>query len=77
MAIDPTSTDLRAQMRTIRAAVKCGGEAHVTGAELTLLSEGGMTRTKQLLEIAKIAQWEGWSFDFFRDGSIRFAQRFI
>jgi hypothetical protein len=64
---------IAAQLARIREEMQEQGHARVTCEELRVLCEGELSPARQLLAVAKIAQWEQWSFEFLEDGSVRFA----
>ena len=69
MAADPA---LMQQLERIKADVARDGGATVGCEELRILCPDYLTVSEQFMRIASIAQREGWSFAFQRDGSVRF-----
>ena len=65
-------TELDAQVITIRAEILATGESIATCGTLILLCPD-VAISGQWGEIAKIAMAEGWSFCFFPNGDVRFA----
>jgi hypothetical protein len=71
---DPAA--LPAEMRRIREAVERDGAVRVRRDQLHLLQDE-IGRTERFLAVAKIAQWEGWAFDFEKDDCVRFSRRML
>jgi hypothetical protein len=65
-------TRLNAQVVVIRAEILAAGESIASCAKLLLLCPD-VAISGQWGEIAKIAIVEGWSFCFFPNGDVRFA----
>ena len=65
-------TELNEQLATIRAEILAQGESIATCGTLILLCPH-VAISGQWSEIAKIAIAEKWSFSFFPNGDVRFA----
>lgn len=72
MSEDATRPPLPEQIARVRERIGEAGECRVDCDDLRLLCDGEVEKPRQLLIVARIAQWEGWQFEFREDGSVRF-----
>lgn len=61
---------IAAQVDRIRAEIGQCGESRVGCEELRLLCPDEVSAS--VTGIAQIAEWEGWTFEYFPDGSVLF-----
>ena len=66
-------TMLKSQVEHVRQEIQEHGESVVGCEELRLLCPDEVLVGNQWAEIAKIAMSEGWSFTYFPNGSVAFA----
>jgi hypothetical protein len=64
---------LQSEIERIRSEIKGSGESIVACEELRVLCEEEVPVSDQWNALAKIAINEKWSFTFFPNGSVRFA----
>lgn len=64
--------DIAAQVDKMRGEIRQEGESRVGCDELSLLCPEEVSASQQLNGIAQIAEWEGWTFEYLPDGSVRF-----
>lgn len=60
------------QLAKIRTEVQRSGGVTVQAAKLALFCPDHLSVSQRFRCIAEIAQTEGWSFAFLRDGSVQF-----
>lgn len=68
------SPNVAAQMAKIREEVNGRGKSFVSCENLVLLCDGAVEEPRQLVIVARIAAWEGWTFDV-ADGGVCFRRR--
>jgi hypothetical protein len=66
------SRDITAQVDKIRSEIRLHGETCVGCDELRVLCPSA-SQSQELNGIAQIAEWEGWTFEYQPDGSVRFS----
>lgn len=63
---------IAAQVDRIRAEIRQDGESCAGCEELRLLCPAEASEKQQKIGIEEIAEWEGWTFEYLPDGSVRF-----
>jgi hypothetical protein len=69
----PDHPAIGAQVDRIRADIRQYGESRVGREELFLLRSDEVSDSQGLTGITEIAEWEGWTFEYLPDGSVRFS----
>jgi hypothetical protein len=63
---------IAAEVDKIRAEIEKHGESRVGKDELFLLRSSEVSDAQGLIGISEIAEWERWTFEYLKDGSVRF-----
>ena len=71
----PETPQVKTQVEQIRRAIESDGECFVSCEELRVLC-GDVAYSNRFDHVSDIAQYEGWRFDFLKDGSVRFTKPF-
>jgi hypothetical protein len=64
---------IAAQVDKIRAEIRQYGESYVGKDELFLLCPREVSNAQELNGIARIAEWERWTFEYLPNGCVRFS----